>query len=142
METYKVLFEKLSPEGKGVTFLNNKPVYVAGALPGEEAIIELTENKHYKEGKIVEWIKRSEHLVSPKEEHYMTCSPLQVLDYSYQIQLKKSVLENCFKDFANEEVRCSKFYESSEIFGYRNKLEFHFVVKDSKLFLGFTKKRN
>lgn len=140
MKTLQVRFEKLSPEGKGVAIVDSKPVYVLGAYPDEEAIIEVIDNKHYREGKVIEWVKRSEKLITPKENHYLACSPLQALDYDYQIELKKSVLENCFADFGKEEAKVSKFYKSNKTFGYRNKLEFHFVIENGKLSLAFNKR--
>lgn len=40
-----VTIERLDHQGSGLAFLHKKPLFVDGALPGEEVLIQLTENK-------------------------------------------------------------------------------------------------
>lgn len=61
-----VTIERLDHQGSGLAFLHKKPLFVDGALPGEEVLIQLTENKSkYARGQLIKVLKPSAERVAP-----------------------------------------------------------------------------
>lgn len=86
----EVFFEKIGHNGVSIGKFNNKIVFVYGVLPKEIAKIKvLKEAKNFIEGELVEIIEKSQFRVENKENHYLSCSLWQVLNYDFQIELKK-----------------------------------------------------
>ena len=57
----KVMIKKMGINGEGIGYLDRLPVFIPGALCGEEVEIKLTEkNGRYAKGKIVRILKKSE----------------------------------------------------------------------------------
>jgi len=138
-EVIEIKIDRIVPEGKGVGLYEGKPVYVLGAFPGEIVKVEIYKSKKdFFEGRLVEIIENNPNRIEPHEDHYMSCSPWQSINYKYQIELKKEILLKCFKSLAATEVNLEKFYKSKNVFNYRNKLEFSFTEdEDKKIFLAF-----
>lgn len=140
--TVEVKIDRIVPEGKGVGLHSGKPVYVLGAFPNEIVRVEIfRDKKKFSEGKLIDVIRNNPNRIKPHEDHYMSCSPWQSIKYDYQIKLKKEILVKCFKSLAATEIDPSKFYESKNVFNYRNKLEFSFIEDENKqIFLAFHKR--
>ena len=138
MNEIKVDFEKIIPEGKTLGRYGGKVVFAFGVLPDEEAIIDITrERKNFIEGKAKEIIKISPDRIKEKEDHFLSCSPWQIINYQKQLEYKAKILAEVFLQAAKEKVEIEKFYESEVQFGYRTKLEFGFMDKDGSLSLSF-----
>ena len=139
----QVRIEKIVPEGKSLAHLEDgKVVFVWGGLPGELIEINITKNKkNFATAEIVEVIEPSPDRVKPVEDHYLICSPWQVLPYSKQIDLKRNLLTEAFTEMADEKVKIDQFYESEEQFGYRTKMEYSFTYnEEGKIALAFHKR--
>ena len=151
MNEVKVNFEKIIPEGKTLGHFRSNPfdsaqgkvVFAFGVLPGEEAIIDvIREKKNFIEGKAKEIIKISPDRIREKEDHFLSCSPWQIINYQKQLEYKAKILAEVFLQAAKEKIEVKKFYESEAQFGYRTKLEFGFMNKDGSLSLSFFERGN
>jgi 23S rRNA (uracil1939-C5)-methyltransferase len=132
--------ESLTPEGFGSSTYNEKEILAIGAYPKE-----IVKGKVIKKRKGKRWIVPEEVLtvspqrVEPIEDHYLSCSPWQTINYNYQIELKKEMLEKAFKEYAQEALPIQKFHSAQETNGYRTKMEYSFW-NDNGLHLAFHKR--
>lgn len=136
--TMQVRIEKIVPEGKSLAHLEDgKVVFVNGGLPGELVEINVTKDKKsFAEAELTDIIEKSPDRVEPAEVHYLICSPWQILPYKKQIELKRGLLQEAFP-----EEKIEKFYESTEMFGYRTKMEYSFTYdENNQIALAFHKR--
>jgi len=139
----QVRIEKIVPEGKSLARLEDgKVVFVWGGLPGELIEINIVKNKkNFAEAEIVEIIEKSPDRIEPTEDHYLICSPWQVLPYDKQVVLKQKLLSEAYLEMSGEEIKIEKFYESDEKFNYRTKMEYSFTANDAgEIALAFHKR--
>lgn len=104
-----VTIERLDHQGSGLAFLHKKPLFVDGALPGEEVLIQLTENKSkYARGQLIKVLKPSAERVAPFCAHYAQCGgcDLQHLDRAGQIHHKQQALSQLMVKFAGRVLLC------------------------------------
>ncbi len=134
-------FETLDTSGMAVGSLvgeKTASVRAFGVLAGEEARVRVVRRRR---GVLlvepVELLVASPERVPPRETHYLSCSPWQVMKYDTQVAAKMSILENLFSQAAGREIRLSGFYRSRQEFGYRSKLEFSFTEGNGTLRLAF-----
>jgi 23S rRNA (uracil1939-C5)-methyltransferase len=132
-----VKFEKIAPEGKALGFLDGKAVFAFGVLPQETARVKITKNKKdFAEAEVLEVLELSEHRIEPREDHFLSCSPWQIIGYSKQIEYKKQIILECFSSLADIELSNmlntgqpgSLVQEVSGMLeGYRTKVEYSFA---------------
>lgn len=139
MKEIIVEFTQIGHNGVSIGRYNNKIVFAYGILPGEKAKILINkEKKDFIEGEVIEIIEKSLYRREPQENHYLSCSPWQVFDYDYQIELKKKNLKDIFKDFAKEELNFDdRFLRPKNIWEYRTKIEYSFIEENGKSYLAF-----
>ena len=66
--------KKLGINGEGIGYIDRKIVFVPGALPQEEVVVEITkQTRSYYEGKLVSIIKSSKDRVNPSCKVYENC---------------------------------------------------------------------
>jgi len=142
MKTYDVEITDLSHEGRGVARVEGKAVFVAGALPGERATVQVTRrHRHYDEASVVTLHTASPDRVEPRCPHFGVCGgcSLQHLAPAAQIAAKQRVLAENFERIGKVEPR--KWLEplTGEPWGYRRKgrLSVKFVDKKGKALVGF-----
>lgn len=120
-----VKIEKIVPEGKGLGYVGGKACFVLGALPGEVVRVRVTKDKpSFAEGAIVEIVESSKRRSEARETHFLSCSPWQGVDYVYQLELKRQMLEQAFGRLG---VPVTDMVGAEAVTGYRNKLEFSLV---------------
>jgi len=126
----QVKIEKIVPEGKSLAHLEDgRVVFIFGGLPGELVEIEITKSKkNFAEAAIVNIIEPSPDRIQPVEDHYLICSPWQILSYDKQVETKKQLLGEAYTEMAGEKVKIDKFYQSEEKYGYRTKMEYSFTT--------------
>ena len=92
----------LTDDGCGVVRVDNKVVFVAGALPGEEIIFRIRKRRrHYDQGILVEILKPSAQRVRPPCEYFGVCGGcgLQHLAPAAQVEAKEQILREQFNKF-------------------------------------------
>ncbi len=141
-EVYTTVIEKIVPEGKSLTHIEGKVIFVNGGFPGETVKIQIYKNKKdYSEARLVEVVTPSKIRITPREEHYLICSPWQAIPYEQQIIYKRQILEEAFAANADTKVVLDEFYQSDAQYGYRTKLEFSFTEDpNGKIALAFHKR--
>jgi 23S rRNA (uracil1939-C5)-methyltransferase len=132
-------------EGKGIAKITkefNSPdepavkkfvVFVEKAYPGDRVIAEIRKiKKSYAEARIKSLISSSQYRITPKCSYFGVCGgcKAQNLSYKQQLNFKQDQVKDIFEHLgglSNFEVL--QIVSSSEIFFYRNKLEFSFADK-------------
>ena len=145
--TFEAVITDLSHDGRGVTRVDGKAVFVSGALLGEQAVLRLRKrHRHFDEAEVVELITRSPHRVEPRCRHFGQCSgcSLQHLDAPSQIATKQRVLAENFERIGKVTPQSWLPPLTGEPWGYRRKgrLSVRNVVKKGRVLVGFREEEN
>jgi len=95
--------ERLSAEGRGLGFWEGKPVFVAGALPGERVRARVhTDKREWREAELIEVQAPAPARAAAPCELFGRCGgcQLQMLPYAAQVAHKQQVLERLLAPFA------------------------------------------
>ncbi|MCW8887834.1 MAG: 23S rRNA (uracil(1939)-C(5))-methyltransferase RlmD [Gammaproteobacteria bacterium] len=147
-EIVEVSIEGLSHDGRGVARVDEKTVFVEGALPGERVKFNYVEvNRSYDVGKVCEVLEPSVDRVEPKCAVFGLCGgcSLQHMDAKKQIEAKQTILLDNFERIgkvAADEIVTPLVNESP--WGYRRKarLGVRSVKGKGRVLVGFREKRN
>jgi 23S rRNA (uracil1939-C5)-methyltransferase len=135
-EPLELVFDRLTPQGLAAADLpepSSRTALAWGVLPGERArVFPLRRQKGTLFCRVDRILDPSPDRVPPREPHYLSCSPWQVMNYPAQVRAKRAILEQLFP-----EVPLAKFLEAETVWGYRNKLEFSFTEDEGRLRLAF-----
>jgi tRNA (uracil-5-)-methyltransferase len=141
-QQFPLTIKRLGINGEGVGYFKKQVVFVPGALPGEEVVVEATDiHPKYAEAKIKKIRKRSPHRVTPRCPVYEQCGgcQLQHLDYEAQLREKRDIVIQAL------ERHCRLPVETLEIrptigmddpWHYRNKSQFQVGVKKGEVIAG------
>lgn len=132
----------LSHDGRGVARIQDKAVFVAGALPGERARIRIVRrHRSFDEAKVETLLTRSPDRIEPRCPHFGSCGgcALQHLSADKQIAAKQRVLAENFERIGK--VTPQHWLEplTDVPWGYRRKgrLSVKWVEKKGKVLVGF-----
>ncbi|MCK5416827.1 class I SAM-dependent RNA methyltransferase, partial [Candidatus Parcubacteria bacterium] len=131
---FEVTIEKFSQTGEGVGQFENRSIFVWGALLGEKLLVKPIKLSRGKaKAEIVKILEVSSLRRDAKENHFLTCSPWQIMPESEQIKLKKKIIGNMFLNI-NGKLPIENFdiTKSRNNWSYRNKMEFSFALNDNK----------
>lgn len=119
--------EKITSEGKGICRHNNFVVFVENACPEDLLKVKITHlTKSFAEGEIVEILKPSKHRIKPMCPLQKVCGSCQIqfIDYDYQIELKKQIVEDTKKKILGDyPLEIQTPIKSPEIKGFRHKVQ-------------------
>ncbi len=141
-EPVEATIESLSPEGRGVAHIDDKAIFISGALPGEKVtFIYTSKRRSHDEGKIEEVLEASPDRVEPKCEHYAICGgcSLQHLSSEAQIKYKQQSMLDSLKHIGNVEPKEVFDAMTGDAWAYRRKarLGVKYVFKKGKVLVGF-----
>lgn len=144
-EPFEVVIDNLSHEGRGVGRVNGKTIFVAGALPGETALVRKTRGrKSFDEGIALEITNPNPDRIEAKCSHYEICGgcSLQHLPADKQIEHKQSVLLELFSHHANATPQEILPPLTADQWHYRRRarLGVKFVEKKGGALVGFREK--
>ncbi|RXJ72313.1 23S rRNA (uracil(1939)-C(5))-methyltransferase RlmD [Veronia nyctiphanis] len=132
--------ERLDHHGDGVAFIDKKPVFIAGSLPGETVVAQLTEDKRqFARAKLIKVTEPSASRVNPFCVHYDACGGcnLQHLGHTEQVASKQQTLSQLMNKFAGRAIEQVPASIDSDK-GYRRRTRLSVRVdKDGKLMMGF-----
>ncbi|MBV7297781.1 23S rRNA (uracil(1939)-C(5))-methyltransferase RlmD [Enterovibrio paralichthyis] len=132
--------ERLDHQGDGVAFEGKKPVFIAGALPGEDVLVQLTEDKRqFARARLMKVVSPSAERIKPFCQHYRTCGGcnLQHLGHEAQIAAKQQTLSQLMKKFASADLAQDAPVVSAET-GYRRRARLSVKIsKTGELEMGF-----
>lgn len=141
MKEITLEFDKIVGEGKTLGRHGGKVVFAYGVLPGEKAVLSVTkEKRNFIEGEIVNVISSSPKRITPKEDHYLSCSPWQIMDYNYQLENKKKLAEDLYYQTVKDNIKIEKIFRAASIFSYRTKIEYSFTETPQGLSFAFHKR--
>jgi 23S rRNA (uracil1939-C5)-methyltransferase len=135
-KTYPILtlkIEELDDRGYGIANHENKQVQVLNALPGEIVEVEIFgKKKRVLQGVAQQVLQASPQRIPPREEHFLSCSPWQILDFASENQVKIDLIK---KFFEREQIDLPDFEIINlpdQTWNYRNKAEFSFSSFDTE----------
>jgi len=139
--------ESLSQDGRGVTHIDGKAIFIDGALPNERVMFTYTgKRRKYAEGKVVEILDASPDRVEPRCEHFGLCGgcSLQHLDAKAQILYKQTAMLDSLKHIGKVSPETVFDPLTGDTWGYRRKarLGAKFVRKKGRALVGFRERRN
>ena len=143
---FEATIESLSQDGKGVAHIEDKTVFIDGALPGEKVtFIYTSKRRSHDEGTVHEVLEASPERVAPKCKHFGICGGcnLQHLDPAAQIKHKQKSMLDALKHIGH--VSPAEVFApiTGDTWGYRRKarLGVRHVRKKGRVLVGFREKQ-
>jgi 23S rRNA (uracil1939-C5)-methyltransferase len=138
--------ENIDQEGRGVTHIDGKAIFVEGALQGELVEFESYVKKPTYEIAFTERVIRQSNLrVKPKCDHFNHCGgcSMQHFEFQAQIAAKQRVFENTLSRIGKvkPETMLTPLAGPSWHYRYKGRLRVKFVIKKNKTLVGFNEKR-
>jgi 23S rRNA (uracil1939-C5)-methyltransferase len=139
--------ESLDHEGQGVARVNDKVVFVRGALPGETVTFSVFRKKpSFELANIEAVVKPSSQRISPRCAYFEICGgcSLQHLDEAAQVAVKQRVLEDALRHIGKVEPDVVLPAIHGQSWGYRTRarLAVRWVEKKRSVLAGFHEKRS
>ncbi|WHY87471.1 23S rRNA (uracil(1939)-C(5))-methyltransferase RlmD [Neobacillus novalis] len=141
-QTFPLTIKRLGINGEGVGYFKKQVVFVPGALPGEEVVVEATKiNPKFAEAKIKKIRIKSPHRVQPLCPVYDQCGgcQLQHLHYDQQLKEKRDIILQSLErhtKLAIDKLDIRETIGMEDPWGYRNKSSFQVGQKDGKVLAG------
>ncbi len=137
----------LSADCRGVARVEGKPVFVAGALPGERVAFHYTaRRKDYDEATVVSVLRASSDRVEPRCAVYGTCGgcALQHLATEAQVRFKLERLLEDYQRIGKVVPQSVAAPLSGPAWGYRHKarLGVRYVPKKGQVLVGFRERQS
>ncbi len=134
--------ESLTHEGRGLTHIDGKAVFVHGALPGERVRLRYTKvRRNYDEGSVTEVLTASPDRVEPKCPHFSICGgcSLQHMETGAQIGMKQGILADVLRKIGQLEPEEWLPPIAASHWGYRRKARIgvRYVPKKGRVLVGF-----
>lgn len=141
-EVYDVEITSMTHEGLGVGKVDNFPIFIKNALPGESISVKIiTIKKDYAIGKIINIYKENKFRVEPKCPIYKQCGGcnLQHLSYLGQLKIKTDLVKETLKRIGKIDVVVHDCIGMENPWKYRNKTQVPFGLDNDKVIAGFYK---
>lgn len=132
-------FRSLNLDGAGVAPAGSLRVAVPFALPGEEAIVEITRGGRRPEGKIVSLVRKSAHAAIPRCRHFGVCGSCQWQHLSYDAQLehKTRLVRAHLEDVLRDPALTVRDAVGAAPWEYRNRVQAAFALRQDKIVAGY-----
>jgi len=142
----EVTIESLSQDGKGVAHIDDKTIFIDGALPEEKVtFIYTSKRRSHDEGRVHEVLQASPERVEPQCEYFSICGGcnLQHLHPDAQIKYKQRAMLDALKHIGHVEPAEVFSPMIGEQWGYRRKarLGVRHVRKKGRVLVGFREKQ-
>ncbi len=134
-----IKIEKLINGGQALgTTRDGRKAFVWNALPGETVVIQITKNKkNYIEGVAEKIIIASPYRQPPAEDHFLSCSPWQILSYNEENNWKIKLGQELYQGIGKFTPNTLSIDSMPQEMGYRNKIEYNFWENDNHLNFAF-----
>ncbi len=147
MKEFDVEITDLSHDGKGVTRIDGKAVFVTGALLGEQARVAIRKrHRNYDEAEVVAITRASVDRVEPRCRHFGQCGgcSLQHLDAAAQIEMKQRVLADNFERIGKVAPQewLPPLTDASWAYRRKGRLSVRHVIKKGRVLVGFREEGN
>ncbi|MGF1680793.1 23S rRNA (uracil(1939)-C(5))-methyltransferase RlmD [Photobacterium minamisatsumaniensis] len=141
----EITISRLDHLGAGIGHINKKSVFVDGVLPGESAVVQLTEDKkQYARAKVIKRLTDSQARIKPHCPIYDQCGGcnLQHLSHQGQVEAKQQALTELMSKFAKTDEIEQAAPIVSKPWQYRRCARFAVMLVGGKLKIGFRKKQS
>ncbi|PLR86939.1 23S rRNA (uracil(1939)-C(5))-methyltransferase RlmD [Bacillus sp. V33-4] len=141
-QTFPLTIKRLGINGEGVGYFKKQVVFVPGALPGEEVVVEATKvHPTFAEARIKKIRKKSEYRVKPVCPIYEQCGgcQLQHLHYDQQLKGKRDIVVQSLERYTKlkvDELDIRETIGMDDPWNYRNKSQFQVGERDGKVLAG------
>lgn len=141
-QTFPLTIKRIGINGEGVGYFKRQVVFVPGALPGEEVVVEAVKvHPKFTEGRIKKIRKKSEHRAAPPCPVYDQCGgcQLQHMTYSQQLAAKRDILIQSLERYTKVPVGSLDIRETigmDDPWFYRNKSQFQVGKRDGMVIAG------
>jgi 23S rRNA (uracil1939-C5)-methyltransferase len=142
-----VTIESLDHEGRGVTHVEGKAIFIEGALPGERVTYSSYRRKpSYEFARLQNLVKASPNRVTPKCAHFGMCGgcAMQHFDAAAQVAAKQRILEDALWHIGKikPEAMLPPIYGPA--WGYRHKarLRARYVQGKGRVLVGFNERHS
>lgn len=129
----QVPVQDYAAEGKAISRIDGKVVFIEGAVPGDVVDVQLSKNKkEWSEGKAIRFHELSKDRVDAFCAHFGVCGGCkwQMLPYEKQLQYKQHEVEQNLRRIGKVQLpEIQTIIGCTEHTHYRNKLEFTFSNK-------------
>lgn len=144
-QEYNVTIADLSYQGLGVAKIDNFPIFIENALPGEEIKVQITKVKHsFAFGRVTSFITTSPDRVQLVDKAYTQTgiATLQHLTYSAQLKFKQHQVAVDFQKLGLDDVEVSPTIGMDDPTHYRNKAQVPVRLINGRLETGFYRKHS
>ena len=118
--------DKIIPGGEAIgTADNGKKIFFWNVLPGE-TVVEYNTTKtksSYEKAIATKIIDDSAHRINPEDECFLSTSPWQILDYDYELLLKRELVQEVFREHQID-IELPEIITDHKQYFYRNKMEY------------------
>lgn len=141
-QTFPITIKRLGINGEGVGYFKKQVVFVPGALPGEEVVVEASKvHPKFAEARIKKIRKKSPYRVQPPCPVYEECGgcQLQHLRYDQQLKEKRDIIIQSLErhtKLAVDEIDIKDTIGMEDPWSYRNKSQFQLGQQDGKVLAG------
>ncbi|MBQ7668525.1 MAG: 23S rRNA (uracil(1939)-C(5))-methyltransferase RlmD [Clostridia bacterium] len=139
-KNYIVDIIDMTHEGAGVAKIDGFPVFIEGAILGENIEVKIVKVlKSLAYGKIEKIIKVSPDRKPPTCDVYKRCGGcnLQHMKYEMTLKFKQNVVKSNLKKFAGIDAKVNDSIGLSEPYAYRNKVQFPIGRQNNEVAVGF-----
>ena len=141
----EVVIKDLSHDGRGITRIDGKVMFVSGALPGEKVMVKHTGgNKNFEEGNTIEVLEASADRVEPKCKFYDICNGCTMMHLApqKQIMFKQNTLKQNLLKMAKIQPNNWLLPLTDDSWNYRRRarLSVRWVAAKEKALVGFREK--
>jgi len=129
LPTVPATFSKIVGGGQALATLEDgKKLFAWGALPDEEATVQITKKKsRLVEGYVTEVLKASKDRVEPRDpESYLSTSPWQIMTMQAEQRYKAALIVEAFQLHSVVLPNPIEVFTDGHEYEYRNKIEFSF----------------
>lgn len=133
-------FRAMNLDGSGVGLVAQQPIAVPFALPGEEAVVEVTAvGRRQAEGKIVSLLRKSPDVTEARCRHFGRCGGCQWqhLSYHAQLQAKTQMLADHLHTALALPPTIVQATVGAEPYAYRNRIQATFAVRNDRVVAGY-----
>lgn len=127
----KIKIEKLVFGGQAIAHHEGNTFFVWNALPDEEVEVEIIKKrKNIIEAIATKIISPSPLRVEPKEAHFLSSSPWQILNFQKENEWKENIARETYSKIGDMLLHegDARIFSDNKEFGYRNKIEYSFTL--------------
>ena len=139
-EIIDVNIDDYDHEGLGVAHIDNMPIFIPNAIPGEKVKIKINRiTKNLAMADNLEIISKSKNRNANICPYYELCGGCNIMhmNYNYQLEFKKNITERTIRKVSGLNPVINNCSPNRDIYGYRNKIIVPFGMKDGNIISGF-----